>query len=81
MTSEKKKGKQSVASLVDESDKESLKLLSGALEDYLRSSQVGETDSFEIYIKRIHSKFHKSPELFADRFEKGYSALLKELSE
>lgn len=81
MSSDKKKGKGSVESLVDETDKETLKIITEGIEEYLRSGQVGETDPFEIYVKRIHAKFHKSPEQFADRFEKGYSVLLKELSQ
>lgn len=81
MTSEKKKVKGIVESLVDESDKETLRSIAEAIEDYLRSEQVGETDPFEIYVKRVHAKFHKSPEIFAERFEKGYSVILKELSQ
>lgn len=81
MSSERKKGKGSVESLIDETDRESLKNISEGIEDYLRSEQVGDSDPFEIYVKRVHAKFHKSPNQFQDRFEKGYSALLKELSQ
>ena len=61
MTSGKKKGKESVESLVDESDKEVLRQITEALETYLRSEQVGEVDPLRSMSKGSIPSFTNPP--------------------
>jgi len=63
-------------------DNRDLEVIADAIIDVFQATPQDESqDAFDIYSKKIRTRFYEDKEVFKEKFEKGYYALLEELSQ